>query len=439
MLNRRTLLAAGPVLAGPVLAGPLLAGPLLASPLLASPLLAGPLLASPLWVGSAMAGPEAAGADDRSEPPAALAQRFAALEAESGGRLGVRVRDMRTGATFGHRADERFPLCSTFKLLAAGAVLARVDAGRESLERRIPYGPADLVDYSPVTQPRLGAGGMALGDLCEAAVTLSDNTAANLILSTLGGPAGLTAYLRTLGDPVTRLDRTEPTLNEAVPGDPRDTTTPTAMLADLERLTLGTALIDATRAILVGLAPGQPDRRCPSAGPIARRLAGGRQDGFGPAGDHQRRRPALAPGRRAAPRRGLSHRDGGARGAARGDDRGGRPRGRGSPPALSLAGGKPRGRQTSRAVPASGRAGLPVSGGGRVPITVEVPAEPLPAQGLSGREMVEELLPLAARLPVDLRLVGPGGRRIDGNGHDRQDTDREDGTKHTAARRRRRS
>ena len=222
MLNRRTLLAAGPV------------------------------LASPLWVGSAMAGPEAAGADDRSEPPAALAQRFAALEAESGGRLGVRVRDMRTGATFGHRADERFPLCSTFKLLAAGAVLARVDAGRESLERRIPYGPADLVDYSPVTQPRLGAGGMALGDLCEAAVTLSDNTAANLILSTLGGPAGLTAYLRTLGDPVTRLDRTEPTLNEAVPGDPRDTTTPAAMLADLERLTLGPALTDATRAILVG-------------------------------------------------------------------------------------------------------------------------------------------------------------------------------------------
>lgn len=227
MLNRRTLLAAGPV------------------------------LASPLWVGSAMAGPEAARADDRSEPPTALAQRFAALEAESGGRLGVRVRDMRTGATFGHRADERFPLCSTFKLLAAGAVLARVDAGRESLERRIPYGPADLVDYSPATQPRLSAGGMelggmALGDLCEAAVTLSDNTAANLILSTLGGPAGLTAYLRTLGDPVTRLDRTEPTLNEAVPGDPRDTTTPAAMLADLERLTLGPALTDATRAILVG-------------------------------------------------------------------------------------------------------------------------------------------------------------------------------------------
>lgn len=242
MLNRRTLLAAGPVLAGPLLAGPVLAGP--------------------LWVCSAMAGPEAARADDRSEPPTALAQRFAALEAESGGRLGVRVRDTRTGATFGHRADERFPLCSTFKLLAAGAVLARVDAGRESLERRIPYGPADLVDYSPATQPRLGAGGMALGgmtlggmalgDLCEAAVTLSDNTAANLILSTLGGPAGLTAYLRTLGDPVTRLDRTEPTLNEAVPGDPRDTTTPAAMLADLERLTLGPALTDATRAILVG-------------------------------------------------------------------------------------------------------------------------------------------------------------------------------------------
>ncbi|MCJ2033227.1 class A beta-lactamase [Methylobacterium sp. J-068] len=183
---------------------------------------------------------------------AALAQRFAALEAESGGRLGIHARDTRTGAGFGHRADERFPMCSTFKLLAAGAVLARVDAGRDSLGRRIAYTAADLVDYSPATQAHLREGSMALADLCEAAVTLSDNTAGNLILSTLGGPAGLTAHLRTLGDPVTRLDRTEPTLNEAAPGDPRDTTSPAAMVADLERLTLGTALTAASRDTLVG-------------------------------------------------------------------------------------------------------------------------------------------------------------------------------------------
>lgn len=204
------------------------------------------------------AGPVAMGlgrarAEDRAEPAAERAQaRFAALEAASGGRLGVQVRDTGTAATFGYRADERFPLCSTFKLLAAGAVLARVDAGAESLERRIAYGPADLVEYSPATQPRLGEGAMALGALCEAAITLSDNTAANLILATLGGPPGLTRSLRTLGDSVTRLDRTEPTLNEALPGDPRDTTTPAAMLATTEALTLGTALTPASRAILVG-------------------------------------------------------------------------------------------------------------------------------------------------------------------------------------------
>jgi len=198
--------------------------------------------------GIVMAGIESAKA--RSSPD--WAQRFAALEAESGGRLGILARDTGTGATAGHRADERFPMCSTFKLLAAGAVLARVDAGQENLARRIAYTSADLVEYSPVTQPRLGEGGMPVGDLCAAAVTLSDNTAANLLLATLGGPEGLTAYLRTLGDPVTRLDRTEPTLNEAVPGDPRDTTTPTAMLADLERLTLGTALSATSRETLLG-------------------------------------------------------------------------------------------------------------------------------------------------------------------------------------------
>ncbi len=166
----------------------------------------------------------------------------------SGFRCATRARARPSGIA----PDERFPLCSTFKLLAAGAVLARVDAGQESLERRIAYGPADLVDYSPPRKPRLGEGAMALGALCEAAITLSDNTAANLILAHLGGPAGLTRFLRSLSDSVTRLDRTEPTMNEALPGDPRDTTTPAAMLATTEALTLGAALTPASRAILVG-------------------------------------------------------------------------------------------------------------------------------------------------------------------------------------------
>lgn len=201
-----------------------------------------------LFCGGAVLAGQGPGAPSRP----ALSERFAALEARSGGRLGVQVRDTGTGRVSGHRAEERFPLCSTFKLLAAGAVLARVDGGTEHLERRVPYGPGDLVEYSPATQPRVAEGEMTLGDLCAAAITLSDNTAGNLILTTLGGPAGLTAYLRGLGDPATRLDRNEPTLNEARPGDPRDTTTPAAMVANLERLTLGTALTPASRAILLG-------------------------------------------------------------------------------------------------------------------------------------------------------------------------------------------
>lgn len=182
---------------------------------------------------------------------ARLAPELARIEAGSGGRLGVAVLDGTTGERAGHRADERFPLCSTFKLLAAAAVLARVDAGRERLDRRVVFARSDLVTYSPVTERRVGEG-MALDEVCEAAMTLSDNTAGNLLLAALGGPAGLTAALRTLGDGVTRLDRIEPDLNEALPDDPRDTTTPAAMLANLDRLLLGDALTPASRERLTG-------------------------------------------------------------------------------------------------------------------------------------------------------------------------------------------
>jgi beta-lactamase class A len=178
-----------------------------------------------------------------------LAAAFARIEKESGGRLGVAVLDTQTGAQAGHRADERYPMCSTFKLLAAAATLWRVDAGSERLERRVPFGARDLVTYSPVTEKHVGAG-MTLAELCDAAVTLSDNTAANLLLAALGGPGGITAFARTLGDATTRLDRIEPELNEARPGDPRDTTSPSAMTANLRALLLGDALSAASRAQL---------------------------------------------------------------------------------------------------------------------------------------------------------------------------------------------
>lgn len=177
---------------------------------------------------------------------------LAEIEARTGGRLGVAVLDTASGELTGRRLDERFPLCSTFKVLAAAALLARVDGGQESLDRRIVFGREALVPYSPVTEPRVGGAGMSLAELCEAAVTRSDNTAGNLLLQTLGGPAGLTALLRSLGDGVTRLDRTEPTLNEAAPGDPRDTTSPAAMVRTLSKLTLGSALSQPSRERLTG-------------------------------------------------------------------------------------------------------------------------------------------------------------------------------------------
>lgn len=190
--------------------------------------------------------------DKATQSDHALTGQFRGLEADSDGRLGIAALNPRTGATTGHRANERFPMCSTFKLLAAGAVLARVDAGKDSLGRHVRYSVSDLVEYSPVTEPRVKEGSMPMGELCEAAITLSDNTAGNLILTSLGGPQGLTAYLMTLGDPITRLDRTEPELNEAIPGDPRDTTTPAAMIANLQRLTLGNALSVPSRDTLLG-------------------------------------------------------------------------------------------------------------------------------------------------------------------------------------------
>lgn len=179
------------------------------------------------------------------------AERWREIEAKVGGRLGVAVLDTATGDLAGQRLDERFPMCSTFKALAAALVLARVDAGRERLDRRIVVRRADLLDWAPVTSKHVGGDGMTVAELCAAAITVSDNTAANLLLASAGGPAGVTAFARQIGDEVTRLDRTEPTLNEATPGDPRDTSTPRAMAQTLRRLMLGDALSDRGRAQLV--------------------------------------------------------------------------------------------------------------------------------------------------------------------------------------------
>jgi beta-lactamase class A len=175
------------------------------------------------------------------------ASELTAIEHASGGRMGVLVRDTGAGRILAHRPDERFAMCSTFKALAVGRVLNRVDHGELSLEQRIAYARRDLLETSPVTARRVSEGGLALGELCAAAIEYSDNTAANLILRQIGDPAGLTAWLRGEGDTVTRLDRRELALNSAIPGDPRDTTSPRAMAATFEKLTLGAVLKPASR------------------------------------------------------------------------------------------------------------------------------------------------------------------------------------------------
>ena len=179
-----------------------------------------------------------------------LAARLRVLEEQSRGRLGVHILDTADGATYGYRADERFQTLSSFKFLASALVLHRVDRGLESLDRRIPITPADIITWSPVTEKHVGGTGMSLAALCEATITTSDNAAANLILDSYGGPAALTAYLRTLGDSVTRIDRREPELNVKHPDEPMDTTTPRAMVMNLQRLVLGDALSAASRALL---------------------------------------------------------------------------------------------------------------------------------------------------------------------------------------------
>ena len=201
-------------------------------------------LAGLIATAAATSGARATEEPDRHAP---ADERLAALETRAGGRLGVAVIELGSGLRLAHRADERFPMCSTFKLLASAAVLELVDEGKERLNRTISYGLTDLLEYAPVTKTHAGEGGMPLGDLCAAAIDWSDNTAANLILAVIGGPKGFTGFARSLGDDKTRLDRNEPTLNTAIPGDDRDTTTPFAMASDIEAVLLGNVLSAASR------------------------------------------------------------------------------------------------------------------------------------------------------------------------------------------------
>ena len=174
---------------------------------------------------------------------------LAALEQEFDARLGVYLVDTGSGRSLAHRADERFAHASTIKALLVGVVLAQTEDA--ALDEVVAFTAADLVAFSPVTEQRV-ATGMTLRELCDAAVRFSDNTAANLLLRTVGGPAALDAALEVAGDDVTQVSRTEPELNSAVPGDDRDTSTPRALAGSLRAFALGDALADDDEAALTG-------------------------------------------------------------------------------------------------------------------------------------------------------------------------------------------
>lgn len=177
---------------------------------------------------------------------------LADLEAKVGGRLGVCVLDPARNRTLVHRGEERFAMCSTFKLPLAAAILREVDRGKLALDTFVPYTKADMMAHAPVTEANLAKGGMTVGALAEAAQKQSDNPAANLLMKQLGGPAGFTQFFRDLGDTVTRVDRYELEMNRVVPGDERDTTTPEAMAATIEMILLSDqVLTQRSRDLLI--------------------------------------------------------------------------------------------------------------------------------------------------------------------------------------------
>ncbi|MFC8594511.1 class A beta-lactamase [Streptomyces atroolivaceus] len=192
--------------------------------------------------------PPSASAPSRTTPAEPRTERaFAELERKYDARLGVYALDTGSGRTVTNRPDERFAYASTCKALLAGAVLDR-NSLRE-LDRLVRYSRDDLVSHSPVTERHV-ATGMSLRELCDATVRYSDNAAANLLFRELGGPRGLQDALRGLGDDVTRCDRYEVALSDAVPGDLRDTSTPRALADDLRAYVLGTTLPTDKRAVL---------------------------------------------------------------------------------------------------------------------------------------------------------------------------------------------
>jgi len=183
--------------------------------------------------------------------PSAQAQdtsddKFAQLESGIHGRLGVAALDSATGHTVLYRADERFPLCSSFKLMLAAAILKESTRQTDLLSKALRYKKSDLLHNSPITEKHV-ADGMRIDELCAATIQYSDNTAANVLMHELGGPKAVTSFARSIGDDIFRVDRYETMMSASVPGDVRDTSSPKAMMQSLRKLVLGDALSPSQR------------------------------------------------------------------------------------------------------------------------------------------------------------------------------------------------
>lgn len=205
--------------------------------LMASALIPLLLTSSPLWA-------------QAPQDTVAIGKKLAELEKSTGGRLGVVLINTADNSQIVYRGDERFPMCSTSKVMAASAILKQSETQTSLLNQRVEIKKSDLVNYNPITEKHLD-GGMTIAELTDATLRYSDNTAMNKLIAQLGGPAKVTQFARSIGDKTFRLDRTEPTLNTAIPGDERDTTTPAAMAKTLQNLTLDNALAEPQRKQLV--------------------------------------------------------------------------------------------------------------------------------------------------------------------------------------------
>lgn len=183
---------------------------------------------------------------DPAEPVRPINERIGALERRHNAYVGLFAADLDDGRSISHRGQEAFAMCSTFKGYASARVLQLVAGGELTLDQEVFVDPAAIVANSPRTQPRAGSD-MTFDELCQAALQVSDNTAGNLLLKTIGGPPAITAFARSIGDPSSRLDRWETELNSAVPGDPRDTSTPEALGGGYRDLLTGDALAPPQR------------------------------------------------------------------------------------------------------------------------------------------------------------------------------------------------